>query len=145
MTPEEACGYLADQGLAGRKWWNDYEQDYGCASNYRQIGPGGPLPNNLAYYGEGTKNTVERLWLVLNVNNRAEANSGREALLKAAQALSERVTSHKLPSEISRAILRTDKASARLGITSVEVLRIDWPKGINWPAGKGYEIKVIFK
>ena len=138
-TPAEACGYMADQGLSTRGWKNYHDNEFGCSSPYHDIGPGFPLPNNLAYYAEGKQQSVALVKLVLNVNNRTEAKSGHTALVKAAEALASRVTGEKLPGEISRAILEGRKASAKLGNTTVEVLRIDWP------TGKGYEVKVIFQ
>jgi hypothetical protein len=45
----------------------------------------------------------------------------------------------KLPEEISSAIKNGKKASAKAGNTEIEVIRIDWP------TGKGHELKVFFE
>lgn len=46
-TPK-ACSLLADVGLKGRKWVDDYgDGSSGCASDYKEIGSATGLANNL--------------------------------------------------------------------------------------------------
>jgi hypothetical protein len=59
--------------------------------------------------------------------------------LKAAEALSLKVTGVALPKEIAIAITNGTKASKTAGPATIEVIRI------NWPTGKGYEVKVLFE
>jgi hypothetical protein len=137
--PSEACGYLTGIGLAPRGWKNYYGDVYGCTSPYKELGSGFPLKNNLAYYVEGTATAVRQLKLVLNVNNRAEAEKAHAELLKAAELLAKKSLNKTLPANILVAITEGENVSSRIGDATVDVLRDDWP------TGKGYEIKVIIK
>jgi hypothetical protein len=137
--PSTVCNYLTNGGLATRGWKNQYDNKFGCSSPYKEIGTGAPLANNLAYYVEGGPSEAKVVKLVININNTASAASAYAELLKVAQALSPKLTGVKLPSEISSAITNGKNASANAGGTIIEVIRIDWP------TGKGHEIKVFFE
>ena len=139
MSPMQACGFMNDHGLPTRAWRDSLGiNEFACSSSYRELGSG-LLSNNLAYYVEGDKLSVKSLKLVLNVNNREQANSGLQILLSAAEALSQRVAGAKLPQSLSRALLDAKKTSTRIGNVVVEVLRADWP------TGKGFEVHVAFR
>lgn len=86
--PEEACHFLAEvPGLDGRAYKN-WTLDYSCSSPYKVL-TGSPIENNLAYYAYGTKNTVNKLELVLNLNDMNEADLAIDFLLKIAELLAE--------------------------------------------------------
>jgi hypothetical protein len=136
--PSKTCDYLSDMGLSTRGWKNHYENVFGCSSPYKELGSGAPLANNLAYYVEGSPTTAKKAKLVININNKSSAVSAHQELLKAAEALSLKAAGARLPEEISSAIKSGTKASTKLGQTNIEVTRIDWP------TGKGYEVKVLF-
>lgn len=136
--PSTTCNYLSDMGLATRGWKNDYDNEFGCSSPYKELGTGAPLANNLAYYVEGGPTTAKKAKLVVNINNKSSAMPAHQELLKAAEALSLKVAGAILPEEISSAIKSGTKASTKVGQTNIEVIRIDWP------TGKGYEVKVFF-
>ena len=138
-VPSQVCSFLADSGLATQGWKKQYDQEFGCASPYKELGSGFPLANNLAYYAEGSSSAVRLVTLVLNVNNRASASSGHQQLLEAASDLSVKATGEQLPQALKDAIKNGSKASQKLGLAVVEVVREDWP------TGKGYEVKVIIK
>lgn len=135
-TPAEACSFLRGEGLSAGSWTNQYEDVFGCSSPYRELSAGSPLPNNLAYYVDGKKTTVSTVKLVLNVNHRATAAAAHTTLSKVAQSLSLRATGERLPAALESAIRNGSRASAKVGAAVVEVVRVDWP------TGKGYEIKV---
>ncbi len=138
-SPSVVCSYLNDSGLRTRGWKNYYGSEYGCSSPYRELGTGYPLANNLAFYAEGTGSEVTSTKLVLNVNNRGTAEAAKNELLKAAKLLSVKAAGGELPQSVQDAISAGEGATASVGSVSVEVLRIDWP------TGKGYEIKVILE
>lgn len=138
-APGETCALLKDVGLATRGWKNQYEDQFGCSSPYKEIGTAFPLANNLAYYVEGGPTTASRAKLVLNVNDRESAVPAHDELLKAAQILSAKVIGIPLPSEIAAAIAGGTSLSKSAGRATVEVLRTDWP------TGKGYEVKIVFE
>jgi hypothetical protein len=139
-VPSQVCGSLNSIGLNTRGWKNQYDDVYFCASDYKEIGSGFSrfsLPNNLAFYAEGKRSTVSQVKLVLNVNNRASADSAHKELWKAAEVLCVKVVGMELPRTLKQAIQSGRKRSARVGPSKVEVIRE------NWPTGKGYEVQVI--
>jgi hypothetical protein len=137
LKPIIACNLLQEIGLGGRGWRNDYDDVYGCSSPYKELGSGHPLANNLAYYVEGKPRSVLQVKLVLNVNVRAQAESAQRELLKAAELLAKKVLGAELPPSVKSALTVGKNSSAKVGGTSVQVIRIDWP------TGKGYEVKFI--
>lgn len=139
FDPSDACDSLSNIGLATRGWKNQYDSEFGCSSPYKELGAGAPPANNLAYYVEGDSTTVRKLKLVLNINNNRYAIAAHQELLKAAEALSLKMAGAELPEKIAGAIVSGTKASTNVESTNVDVIRIDWP------SGKGYEVKVFFE
>lgn len=133
-TPSQVCSFLSDAGLVTRGWKNQYDQEFGCSSPYKELGSGLPIANNLAFYVQGTSSAVREVKLVLNVNNRAAATSAHQELLKAASSLSVKATGEQLPQTVKDAILSGSKASQQVGSSTVDIMRQDWP------TGKGYEV-----
>ncbi|WP_235591868.1 hypothetical protein [Pseudomonas syringae] len=136
----KACALLADQGLKGRKWTHYGDGTSGCASDYKDIGGGTPLPNNLAFYGNGQGETVNSVKLVLNYNQPESATASTaatKALLSASEKMAQRALGAKLPKAIITAIDWGRSEKLNVGSGTVEVVREDWP------SGKGYEIQVV--
>jgi hypothetical protein len=82
--PETACALLDEIGLKTNAYKN-YDPDFSanefaCFSHYKEIGRGRPMPNNLAYYVTGDQHAAKELKLVLNVNDRDNAEDGHRAL-----------------------------------------------------------------
>lgn len=138
--PEAVCQYLADAGLAGRKWVADYgDGTSGCASNYKDIGAGEPLANNLAYYVNGERQKVRSVKLVLNYNQPGSSQTATQALISAAQKLSDKALGANLPASVVSLIQAGKPGTVKAGRGEVVVVRSDWP------TGKGYEIQVIMR
>ena len=137
--PEPVCTLLSDSGLKGRKWTDYGDGTSGCASNYKDIGSGSPMANNLAFYATGGGSAVDQVKLVLNFNQPNSKAAATKALLAASTSLAQKALGAKLPQSITKAIQSGTTASANAGTGSIEVLRDDWP------TGKGYEIHVVMK
>lgn len=135
-NPKTVCGYLNDPGLNTGGWKHQYDSEYGCSSPYKEFGSGFPLKNNLAYYVDGKANKAKILKLVLNVNNKNEVKKAHEELLKAATLLVKNAFGLNLPQSIAKAIKNGTKATEKIGNGSIALIRIDWP------TGKGYELKL---
>ncbi len=131
------CSYLDELGMRTRGWTNFYDSEYGCSSSYKQFGSGFPLKNNLAYYVDGGPRKAKTLKLVLNVNNKAEAKAAHAEMLKAAATLFKKAVAVDLPESIKIAIKKGTNAKKTVNDVSVELIRIDWP------TGKGYELKLF--
>lgn len=139
-SPEAVCQYLADSGLKGRKWVADYgDGTSGCASDYKDIGGGSPLANNLAYYVTGEGRQVHQVKLVVNYNQPKSGSAATSALIAASQKLALKALGAKLPDSISSLIKGGRPGTQNVGSGEVEVSRDDWP------TGKGYEVHVTMR
>lgn len=138
-SPADACGLLAGSDLKGRKWVDYGDGTAGCASNYKDIGSGRPLANNLAFYATGMGQSVKQVKLVMNANSPASASLAIKQLSQASASLSTKLLGAPLPANIKAAIDKGIPKSAVVGSGSVEVVKDVWP------TGRGYEIQVIIK
>ncbi|MBD3842201.1 MAG: hypothetical protein IE909_10005 [Campylobacterales bacterium] len=89
--------------------WKSANDDgvYRCISNYIDIPPTGgigKLPNNLAYYAQGTKNTINELKVVLNVNNKNYEKRARDEFIITSSKVYKNIKSHEIPKELIDAI-----------------------------------------
>jgi len=134
--PTKACELLQEVGLPTSDWKSEYDQEYGCSSNYKQLGAGSPLANNLAFYVEGNSSSVLQVYLMLNVNDKVTASTAHQELIKSAKVLSLKETGQQLPQKLIDAIKNGSNVSQKIGNATVEIVRKVWP------TGKGYEIKV---
>lgn len=138
-SPSQACALLTGAGLAGRAWKAQGPDDYGCSSGYREIANASPLPNNLAYFVEGSAAASTQVSLVLNCNQPAASAAAAKVLLSASSILAQQALGAELPRHIITAIEKGEPAVASAGSGSIEVRRD------NWPMGTGYEIHVVMK
>lgn len=137
--PSDVCNLLANSGLKGRKWVDYGDGTSGCASDYKDIGSGRPLANNLAFYATGAGQSVKQVKLVMNANNPASASAAIKQLSQASANLSVKLLGAQLPDDIKIAISKGIPKNAVLGTGSVEVVKDAWP------TGRGYELQVIIK
>ncbi|WP_017346424.1 hypothetical protein [Pantoea sp. A4] len=138
-SPKQVCSFLSDLDLKGRAWTDYGDGTAGCASNYKDIGTGSPLANNLAFYANGSDSTVNNVKLVLNFNQPKSRDLPIRELKKASEKLSLEALGAKLPDSIKKAISLGQPLTAKVGTGTIDITRDDWP------SGKGYEIKVIMK
>ena len=102
--PSKACVLLDEDALITNGWKNEYDQEFSCSSNYKQLGSGSPLANNLAFYVEGNNNSVAQAYLMLNVNDKTSASSAHQELLKTAKILIHKQTGMQLSQKLIDAI-----------------------------------------
>ena len=140
-----ACAYLASVGLgAGRYGREEEERLFHCVSPQTELGTvahplGVGLKNSLGYYVEGDAERIHRLWLMLNVNQRQEAQHAHQALLRAAQQLTQQALNTPLPKAAEQAIAAGKPWKARMKAATLELAREDWP------TGKGYDLKFLVR
>jgi len=133
--PSTACNYLADIGLKTEGYKTSYsENDYACVSPYKELGSGWPLKNNIAYYVEGSANSIRTLYLAINVINKTEATSTHAKLLEYGNQLTQKALGQSLPKGTQEAVLKGKPGEWTLVGSKIKVIRNDWP------TGKGYEI-----
>ncbi len=130
------CGYMEELGMKTSGYKSLFGNSYGCLSPYKLLGEG-LLPNNIAYYADGTANKITQLKLVLNVNNRSEAAQAHAELAKSAEVLVRKALNASLPQQARKAILEGKSGRWKIGKANLTITRDDWP------AGKGYGLKVV--
>lgn len=138
LEPPKACDYLSGSGLPTRGYKNPDGIGYHCSSPYKELGPGSPK-NNIAYYAEGDSKQVKKLKLVLNVNNRQTAKQAHSELATSAENLAKKALNAPLPDEVKKAILDGRNGTWKVGKSSLQLTRIDWP------TGKGYDLKFVIE
>jgi hypothetical protein len=139
ISASEACGYLSSINLSTRGWKNFIDDMYSCSSDYKNIGRGIPLPNNIAYYVDGNRSKAQQFKLVININNRASSVAAHKVMLEAANILSKKVTGNELSEKLINAITQGTSYTQKLGQLTAKIIRVDWI------TGKGYEVKFIIE
>lgn len=137
--PQVACSLLSDiSGLqTGGYKRSGTEDDFFCCSPYKDLNHESPLPNNIAYYAEGDAEEVNRLKLVLNVNEPQRAEEAHRTLLTYSNELTRKALGEDLSSKMQEAILVGHPEAYTVGDLFVELKREAWP------TGRGYEMKFI--
>lgn len=138
-SPSQACSLLSGSSLPGGVWRDQEDGTWGCSSDYLDIGSGSPLPNNIAYYVDGSVISPKQVKLVLNYNKPESKETATKSLLAASSILSQKALGAKLPPAIVKAITSGKPATSKAGYGEIDVLREDWPNG------KGYEVHVVMK
>jgi len=104
VSVSQACSML---GLNMTKWQSsDNDGIYRCISDYIDISPNDNtnLPNNLAYYVEGTENTVNELKIVLNVNDKKYNNKAKKEFIDTSKKVYKNIKSDEFPKQLIKAI-----------------------------------------
>lgn len=137
--PRDYCSIGAEVGYTTRP----FNAMGVCASNMVDIGktPGrNGMLNNLAFYSvsdtvQPTK--LQRVSLILNVNNAAETIAAREYLVRAATAVSKKILGAE-PAGFASAIRAGNRAAWTNSEWRTEVVYTDWPTKL------GHDISVRF-
>jgi hypothetical protein len=115
---------------------------HACSSPYYKLGArpsSGGLPNNLAYYVEGTKDHVSKVYLVLNVKQPSEATSAQDTSACYAAELVKRALGAPLPNPATQQIHAGKPGTWKLAGSVIEVTRDDWP------TKKGYSLHFVIR
>lgn len=142
LHPREYCAVGAEIGYPTRPY-ND--STGGCASEMVDIGSegsSGGSPNNLAFYSRsqiyaGRPTKLERVSMILNVNNAVETTRARHELVRAATAASKRLLGS-VPAGLAAAIREGRTATWKNAQWRSEVIYSGWSNG------RGHDISVRF-
>jgi len=105
-APDEACAYLAEDGLGGTGDYREYRPGkYYCWSLRKEIAAGDPQRQSVRYTAEGTEEAVSSLTLELQVPSRSEVQRGHMLFLEYARALVTKALATEMPEEIGKAVL----------------------------------------
>jgi serine/threonine protein kinase len=137
-NPQVACSLLSHiSGLQTRGYKNvGAEGDFSCCSPSMDLDESIPA-NNIAYYAEGDAVEVNRLKLVLNVNDKQKKDDAHLALLRYSEELAPRALGEELWPEMREAIIL-----GRPFAYMVEELFVEL-KVEAWVTGRGYDMKFI--
>ena len=128
---KNACHYLDNiSGLKTSEYKFDGYQDYYCCSPYKML----DNKSNIAYYTEGNKNIVKKVYLVLNVYNGSNKEKLHNQLIQASQMLSKKSINYTLPQSIINNLKIGKNGIWKHGEYTISVKREDFPNG------NGYEI-----
>lgn len=138
-NPQVACSLLSNiSGLqTGGYKSTGVEDDFFCCSPYKDLEQDSPLPNNIAYYAEGDAEEVNRLKLVLNVNDPEKAEAAHRALMIYSNELACKALGEELSPKMQKAILAGHPEAYTAGGLFVELKREAWV------TGRGYDLKFI--
>jgi hypothetical protein len=138
-NPQVACSLLSNiSGLqTGGYKSTGVEDDFFCCSPYKDLDQDSLLPNNIAYYAEGDAEEVNRLKLVLNVNDPEKAEAAHRALMTYSNELASRALGEELKPKMQDAILAGQPFAYKVGELFVE-LKVE-----AWVTGRGYDMKFM--
>lgn len=85
-APGLAKDFLKDTGFSTRDYHRSYDEEWFASSSMVEIGDG-IIPNNIAYYLEGTEAAVTTLKLKLNVNEIATSAQAQDKFLEVGSVL----------------------------------------------------------
>jgi hypothetical protein len=135
-SPAVVANYLTAVGL-GTQGWKPLEGtgDYFACSRYKNLGTAEVLPNNIAYYCEGSATKVTKIWLDLKVNVAADAPAAHLALAESAAAMCQAALGKELPAVVRTALLQGTPQTWQTGGYSLALVKHVWP------TGKGYSVE----
>lgn len=146
FEPVVACHFLSSNVMFTKggdytPMWDDTLDDYSCGTTYFQLGPasGDGLANNISMYGRGTSKVVERVNVLLNVNDASTFDKANVAFRSAASDLFTAALHKDLDEQIETALKTSAAGTWMVGSYKVELLRDDWP------TGKGYSLNFVIR
>ncbi len=137
-SPTDASNFLISRLPVGTYQPDPLEAGrwFAC-SQYWQLPAVGSVPNNVAYYIQGSQDKVDTLKLVLNVNDRETSEGCCKILAALAKELTKRAEIGGITAELDGALRNAKITKTSIGGEDVSVTRDDWPTGL------GFELHYI--
>lgn len=123
-----ACNYLDDLGLYTNGYKYIDEFGYGCNSQYKML----DNKSNIAFYVDGEKNNISKVYLVLNVYNTSNKQTMLNQMLITAEKLANKATGLSLTNEIRNSILNHRVGSFSLGSNTLKLELNKWSTGLGF-------------
>jgi len=133
-SPHVAKDFLGDLGLPTRDYHRSHEAEWYASSSMLEIGDG-IIPNNLAYYVEGTETAVTTLKLKLNINEPGKADGAEARFNEFGDILIQAAIGNAVPWQ------DTGNIELQVGLHRIRVVRSEWHAGI---AGGYVKILTVF-
>jgi TRAP-type C4-dicarboxylate transport system permease small subunit len=134
-SPGLAKDFLSEAGLSTGDYHRSYDEEWFASSVMLEIG-GDLIPNNIAYYIEGTEAVVTTLKLKLNVNDVPSAPAAEAQFVELARQLMIAAMGFAYPG------LAVDALDIPQGSRSVKIVKDSWTGGIRSGYDKIFTIAV---
>ena len=121
-SPHVAKDFLGDLGLPTRDYHRSHEAEWYASSSMLEIGDG-IIPNNIAYYVEGTETAVTTLKLKLNINDAGNADGAAARFRELVDTLIQAAVGHAVPWQ------DTGDTELQGGLHRIRVVKSEWPAG----------------
>ncbi|OAT77004.1 hypothetical protein A9B99_06740 [Mangrovibacter phragmitis] len=125
-SPYKAKEFLVNEGLS-TGFYNRFIEDEWFASSPMKELNDGIIPDNIAYYVEGSEDTAKVLKLIVNVNDSSRTRDACEKLEVIAEILSISSLNLPLSQEIKSAILDCNPHSEKVGNKTITLTVQYWP------------------
>jgi len=140
-SPYLAMQFLADYGVETGHYHQSIDDEWFASSPMREIGGGPNLPNNLAYYIEGTEHTATVLKVKLNINNPEEASEPEDLFILLAMHLLEQAISVSAVERLKMRIAKLETFDAKIPYGRISLRCEDFIGGIKGGYSRRFEIK----
>lgn len=134
-SPYVAKNFLASEGLSPG-FYNSYFHDEWFASSPIIEVSDGVMPNNIAYYIEGSEDIVNVLKVKVNINDSQRSAQATERLMKVAETLSNHSLNQSLSEKMKLAILNCEPYSETI---DGKIISLDIGLGPN--KSNGFDLK----
>lgn len=137
-SPYEAKEYLSNKGLKTGFYNNQYGDEWMALSPIHEIGDG-LIPDNIAYYVEGSRDVAITLKLKLNINDKSREVIALSELSEMAESLCKSSLKMSLSENMKEAIMSTEHLVEVYGNKQVSLIKDEWPDHVF----SGYDFKFI--
>jgi hypothetical protein len=137
-SPYKAKTFLSSEGLDTGFYNKLYEEEWFASSPMIEYGDS-IIPDNVAYYVEGSEEVAKTLKLKINVNDAARSEIAQEKLIVLAEVLSLSSLSQCLSEKMKKSIVKGEQNSEKCGEKSISLSVEVWP---NHRFG-GYDLKFV--
>lgn len=140
-SPYLAMQFLADYGLETGHYHHSFDDEWFASSPMREVGGGPNLPNNLAYYIDGTEHAATALKVKLNVNNPDKAGEAEDMFIMYAKHLLEQAISLNAVERLKTRIAALEMFDARIPHGCISLSREDFVGGVKGGYSRRFEIR----
>ncbi len=136
-SPYAAKDFLLTEGLP-TGYYSKSIDEWFASSPMLEIS-GGMIPNNIAYYIEGTETIAKRLKIKLNVNDSSGSDAALQKFLSASATLVKKSLKKQISTAMQDAIVNTKSYFEEHDNKKITIQKEEWSK----QAFAGYDIKLI--
>jgi len=137
-SPYEAKTFLSSEGLDTGFYNRLYEEEWSALSPMIEFGEG-IIPDNVAYYVEGSEEIANTFKIKINVNDAARSKIAQERLIVLAEILSLSSLNQCLSEQMKKAIVQGEPNSEKCGNKTISLVVEKWPSH----RFNGYDLKFV--